>query len=140
MNKDGAIGYAEISFINERQNAGKGVFAAKVKNGAGEWVTPTSAAAAKFVTAATLDSTAGTVTFDYATTTAGAYPITAVSYGLANTAANSSVTAATNTIVKNYVNYVLNSCAPAVAEIKGYAALTGAVLDLAKAQMAKIGA
>jgi len=140
MNKDGAIGYAEISFINERQNAGKGVFAAKVKNGAGEWVTPTSAAAAKFVTAATLDSTAGTVTFDYATTTSGAYPITAVSYGLANTAANSSVTAATNTIVKNYVNYVLNSCAPAVAEIKGYAALTGAVLDLAKAQMAKIGA
>jgi len=140
MGKDGGIGYAEISFINERQNAGKGIFAAKVKNAAGEWVTPTSAAAAKFVAAATLDATAGTVTFNYDTTTAGAYPITAVSYGLANTAANSSVTAATNTIVKNYINYVINSCAPAVAEIKGYAALTGAVLDLAKAQLANVGA
>mgnify|MGYP006266375151 CR=1 FL=1 len=138
MNKDGGIGYAEISFINERQSAGKGVYAAKVKNGAGEWSVPTAASAAKFVAAATLDSTAGTVTFDYATTTSGAYPITAVSYGMANTAAGLG-TAAQNTAIKNYVDYVVNSCAPAVAEIKGYAALTGAALDLAKAQVAKIG-
>ena len=138
MNKDGGIGYAEVSFINERQSAGKGIYAAKVKNGANEFVAPTAAAAAKFVAAATLDSTAGTVTFDYATTTAGAYPITAVSYGMANTAAGSG-TAAQNTAIKNYVDYVVNSCAPAVAEIKGYAALTGAALDLAKAQLAKIG-
>ena len=138
MNKDGGIGYAEVSFINERQSAGKGIYAAKVKNGANEFVTPTAAAAAKFVAAATLDSTAGTVTFDYATTTSGAYPITAVSYGMGNTAAGSA-TAAQNTAIKNYVDYVVNSCAPAVAEIKGYAALTGPVLDLAKAQLAKIG-
>lgn len=138
MNKDGGIGYAEVSFINERQTAGKDIFAAKIKNGAGEWVLPSSAAAAAFVAKSTLDSTAGTVTFDYTTTQTGAYPITAVSYGLANTAAGSA-TAAENTIAANFVNYFLNSCAPSVAEIKGYAALTGAVLDLAKAQAAKIG-
>lgn len=138
MGKDGGIGYAEVSFINERQTAGKSIAAAKVKNGAGEWVTPSSAAAAAFVAKSTIDSTAGTLTFDYATTQTGAYPITAVSYGLGNTAAGSA-TAAENTIAKNFVDYFLNSCAPAVAEIKGYAALTGAALDLAKAQAAKIG-
>ena len=139
MGKDGGIGYAEISFINERQTAGKTIYAAKIKNGAGEFVLPSSAAAAKFVAKATLDSTAGTVTFDYATTETGAYPITAVSYGLANTAADTTASAAEKTISANFVNYFLNSCAPAVAEIKGYAALTGAALDLAKAQAAKIG-
>lgn len=139
MGKDGGIGYAEVSFINERQTAGKDIAAAKVKNGANEWVTPTSAGAATFVSKGTLDSNVGSIVFDYATTQTGAYPITAVSYGLANTAADTTSTTAEKTISKNFVDYFLNSCAPAVAEIKGYAALTGAALELAKAQAAKIG-
>lgn len=141
MGKDGGIGYNELSFINERQAAGKNIFAAKIKNAAGEWITPSSSGASTFVAAGTIDAAAGTVTFNYDTTTAGAYPIAAISYGLANTAAATASQASTSEIAasKSFVDFFLNSCAPAVAEIKGYAALTGAVLNVAKAQAAKIG-
>lgn len=146
MNKDGGIGYAEVSFLNERQLAGKPIVAAKVKNGAGEWVTPSSAGAAVFVNAGTLADT-GAVTFDYATTSKGAWPITAISYGLGNTAANTTSggnyktppNANTNAVVREFVEYFINTCAPNVAELKGYSALTGAVLAKAKEQAAKIG-
>ena len=146
MNKDGGIGYAEVSFLNERQLAGKPIVAAKVKNGAGEWVTPSSAGAAIFVNAGTL-ADSGTVTFDYTSTAKGAWPITAISYGLGNTAANTTSggnyktppNANTNAVVREFVEYFLNTCAPNVAELKGYSALTGAVLAKAKEQAAKIG-
>jgi phosphate transport system substrate-binding protein len=146
MNKDGGIGYAEVSFLNERQLAGKPIVAAKVKNAAGEWVTPSSAGAAVFVNAGTL-ADSGAVTFDYFTKSAGAWPITAISYGLGNTAANTTSggnyktppNANVNAVVREFVEYFLNTCAPNVAELKGYSALTGAVLAKAKEQAAKIG-
>jgi len=78
------------------------------------------------------------VTFNYDNTVSGAYPIAAVSYGMANTAGFD--TSANNTIVKNYVNYVLDTCAPAVAEIKGYAQLPANLVTISKALAAKIGA
>jgi len=138
MGKNGGIGYAEVSFVNERQSSGKSITAAKLKNGAGEYLAGSSAAAALFVSTAAVDSMTGIVEFNYATTKAGAYPITAVSYGMANTAANG--TAAKNEVVKNYVNYVLDTCAPAVAEIKGYAALPANIVAISKTIAAKIGA
>lgn len=146
MNKDGGVGYAEVSFLNERQAAGKNVQIALVKNGAGEWVTPSSAATAAFVNAGTL-GTDGAVTFDYATKAAGAYPISAISYGLGNTAANTTSggnyktppTSNQNVVVREFVEFFLNTCAPSTAELKGYAPLTGAVLAKAKEQAAKIG-
>lgn len=146
MNKDGGIGYAEVSFLNERQSAGKNVIAAKVKNGAGEWVVPSSTGTATFVNAGTL-AASGAVTFDYATTASGAYPISAVSYGLGNTAANTTSggnyktppNANVNAVVREFVEFFLNTCAPSAAEIKGYAPLTGNVLATAKTQAAKIG-
>jgi len=138
MGKDGGIGYAEVSFVNERQTAGKSIVSAKIKNGAGEFLAGSSAGAALAVDAAAVDSTTGIVTFKYDNTVTGAYPITAVSYGMANTAAYG--TAADNAIVKSYVNYVLNTCAPEVAEIKGYTALPASLVAAAKAIAAKIGA
>jgi phosphate transport system substrate-binding protein len=138
MGKNGGIGYAEVSFVNERQSAGKSITAVKVKNGAGEYLPGSSAAAALFIAQAAVDSTTGVVTFNYATTATGAYPITAVSYGMANTAANG--TAAKNAVAKNYVNYVLDTCAPAVAEIKGYSALPANIVAISKSIAAKIGA
>ncbi len=57
---------------------------------------------------------------------------------MANTAAF--VTAAHNAIAKSYVLYVLDTCAPAVAEIKGYAALPDSLVAIAKTLAAKIGA
>lgn len=138
MGKNGGIGYAETSFVNERQTAGKSIQSAKIKNGAGEYLAGSSAGAKLAVGAAAVNSTTGIVTFDYANTVAGAYPITAVSYGLANTAAFG--TAANNAIAKSYVNYILDTCAPAVAEIKGYAALPDSIVTIAKTIAAKIGA
>jgi len=138
MGKNGAIGYAEVSFVNERQLAGKSIASAKIKNGAGEYLAGSSAGAKLSVGAADVNATTGIVTFNYESTVAGAYPITAVSYGLANTTGVG--TAANNAIVKNYVNYVLDTCAPAVAEIKGYTALPANLVTIAKALAAKIGA
>lgn len=138
MGKNGGIGYAETSFVNERQTAGKTIQSAKIKNGAGEYLAGSSAGAKLAVGAAAVNSTTGIVTFDYANTVAGAYPITAVSYGLANTAAFG--TAANNAIAKSYVNYILDTCAPAVAEIKGYAALPDSIVTISRTIAAKIGA
>ena len=138
MGKDGGIGYAEVSFVNERQTAGKPIVSAKIKNGAGEFLAGSSAGAALAVGAAAVDATTGIVTFKYDNTVSGAYPITAVSYGMANTAAYG--TAADNAIAKSYVNYVLDTCAPEVAEIKGYSALPASLVATAKAIAAKIGA
>ncbi len=138
MGKNGGIGYAETSFVNERQTAGKPIQSAKIKNGAGEYLAGSSAGAKLAVGAADINSTTGIVTFKYDNTVAGAYPITAVSYGMANTAAFG--TAANNAIAKSYVLYVLDTCAPAVAEIKGYAALPDSLVAIAKTLAAKIGA
>lgn len=140
MNKDGGIGYAEVSFVNERQVAGKLIASAKVMNGAGEFLAGSSAGAAKFVEAAALNETTGVVTFDYATKAAGAYPITAVSYAMANTSANTNAanTAAKMLTAQRFVNYVLDTCAPAVAELKGYAALPANIVAIAKTLAAKI--
>lgn len=134
MNKDGGIGYAEVSFVNERQSAGKKIIAAKIKNGAGEFLAGSSAGAANFVSAAAVNETTGVVTFDYATKAAGAYPITAVSYFMANTSANtdSKNTAAKMLTAKRFATYVLDTCAPDVAELKGYAALPANIVAISK--------
>jgi len=140
MNKDGGIGYAEVSFVNERQSAGKLIASAKVMNPAGEFLAGTSAGAAKFVDAAAVNSTTGVVTFDYTTKAAGAYPITAVSYFMANTSANtnSANTAAKMLTAQRFANYVLDTCAPAVAELKGYAALPANIVAISKTLTATI--
>ena len=138
MGKDGGIGYAEVSFVNERQTAGKPIVSAKIKNGAGEFIAGSSAGASLAVGAAAVDATTGIVTFNYDNTVTGAYPITAISYGMANTAAYG--TSADNAIAKSYVNYVLDTCAPEVAEIKGYSALPASLVTISKAIAAKIGA
>jgi len=140
MNKDGGIGYAEVSFVNERQSAGKLIASAKIMNGAGEFLAGTSAGASKFVEAAAVNNTTGVVTFDYATKVSGAYPITAVSYYMANTSANTNVanTAAKMLTAQRFANYVLDTCAPNVAELKGYAALPANIVTIAKTLAANI--
>ena len=140
MNKDGGIGYAEVSFVNERQSAGKLIASAKIMNGAGEFLAGTSAGASKFVEAAAVNNTTGVVTFDYATKVSGAYPITAVSYYMANTSANTNTanTAAKMLTAQRFANYVLDTCAPNVAELKGYAALPANIVAIAKTLSANI--
>lgn len=136
--RNGAITYAEESFIAQRAAAGKNIKAALVRNAAGEWVGPTSRAAAAFINASRMSSSTGIVTFDYNTTRRGVYPITAVSYAMANS--RQAGTPAQNAIAKAFIEFFLVECAPAKAAGLGYTALTGARQRAALALAARIGA
>ena len=73
---DGGIGYVETSFAKSRNLA-----MAFVKNGAGTFEYADVNGATKAINAAKFNAD-GTVTFDYNTTAAGVYPISAVTYFL----------------------------------------------------------
>jgi phosphate transport system substrate-binding protein len=124
---NGAITYAELSYLEER-----GVKAAAVSNPAGKYVLPSPETSAVWLDAASVDA-AGLVTQDFAAKAADAYPINAVSYGL-----SSSAVSATNASTKTFFAYFLDVCAPKNAAGAGYTPLTGAILKKADAQVAKI--
>ncbi len=126
---NGAITYAELSFLDER-----GVKAAAVMNPGKRFVAPSPVSSAVWFEAAEVADT-GLVTQNFANTAADAYPINAISYGLA-----SKTTSADNTGVKSYFSFFLNQCAPKNAAGAGYTALQGAILTKALAQVAKISA
>ena len=126
---NGAITYAELSFLDER-----GVKAAAVMNPGKRFVAPSPVSSAVWFEAADVADT-GLVTQNFANTAADAYPINAISYGLA-----SKTTSADNTGVKSYFSFFLNQCAPKNAAGAGYTALQGAILAKALAQVAKISA
>lgn len=127
---NGAITYAELSFVEERES--KGVRAAQVANNAGVFVAPSTAGTSEFYAEAAVADN-GLVTPDYTVKSATAYLISAISYGLAGTSNN-----ATNQSVKSFFSYFLNTCAPKSASGAGYAALTGPILAKALAQVGKI--
>jgi len=131
-NNNGGITYAEVSFIDDR--ADYGLKSALVANNAGVYVAPTSAASSVFYAEATVESN-GLVTPDYTVKAADAYLINAIAYGLAGTAATTE-----NAGVKSFFSYFLSRCAPVKAAGEGYAALSGAILTKALAQVAKINA
>ena len=126
---NGSITYAELSYLEER-----GVKAAAVSNPAGKYVLPSPTSSAVWLDAAEVAAD-GVVTQNFASTTADAYPINAVSYGLSSTAVS-----ATNVSVKSFFKYFLDTCAPKNAAGAGYTPLTGAILAKAVAQVAKINA
>ncbi|MEY4633733.1 MAG: hypothetical protein RLZ18_1105 [Actinomycetota bacterium] len=126
---NGAITYAELSFVKER-----GLGAIAVQNNAGLFMDPTVDASANFFTTAEVAAD-GLATLDYKTKDEGAYLINAIAYGLAGTAAN-----ATNAAVKSYLNFFLTQCAPKEAAAINYTALKDAILAKALAQVAKVNA
>ena len=126
---NGAITYAELSFLEER-----GVKAAAVQNPGKRYVAPSPVSSAVWFESAEVAAN-GLVTQNFANTAADAYPINAMSYGLSSTAVS-----ADNTAVKSYFNYFLNECAPKKAAAKGYTALQGVFLTKAAAQVARISA
>lgn len=128
---NGAITYAELSFVLERANAG--VKAAAVKNAGGAFVTPTTTNAGEALSYATVAAD-GLVTLNYTNTSTTMYPITAISYGLASTKAST-----TNTNIRNFFNYLLGTCGPKSAEAIGYSPLTGDIYTKAVALAARIG-
>jgi len=126
---NGAITYAELSYLEER-----GVKAAAVSNPAGKFVLPSPTSSAVWLDAASIDA-AGLVAQNFAATAVDAYPINAVSYGLSSTAKS-----ADNASVKSFFSYFLTVCAPKNAAGAGYTPLTGAILVKANSQGAKINA
>ena len=126
---NGAITYAELSFLEERS-----VKAAAVMNPGKRFVAPSPVSSAVWFEAAEV-ADSGLVTQNFVNTAADAYPINAISYGL-----SSKTTSADNTSTKSYFSYFLNQCAPKNAAGAGYTALQGAILTKAQAQVAKISA
>lgn len=128
---NGAVTYAELSFVLERASAG--VKSAAVKNAGGQFINPTTTNAAEGLSYATV-ATDGLVTLNYTDTSATAYQIVAISYGLASTKASS-----TNNNIRNFFNYLLGTCGPKSAEAIGYSPLTGAIYTKAVEIAARIG-
>jgi ABC-type phosphate transport system substrate-binding protein len=124
---DGAITYAELSFLEEL-----GVAAAAIQNPAKLYVSPSPITSASWLEGAEV-SAEGLVTQDYAYTATDAYPINAVSYGLVSSAASADMA-----ISKRFFDYFLNKCAPKSAPAAGYTPLVGKILEKASAQLAKV--
>lgn len=128
---DGAIGYTELSYVQDRQTAY--ISSAQIKNNAGIYVAPSSAATASFYAEAPVGGD-GLVTPDYSVAAADAYLLNAIAYGLGYTTSSTA-----NTGVRKFFRYFLETCAPQKAAAGGYAPLTGSILTKALAQVAKIG-
>lgn len=115
---------------NYAKAAGLGV--ADVKNAAGNFQAPDSGGTSAFLGAATVGDS-GFLTFNYNTTDPGAYPLGIVSYALVDTKGKNGVA------VKALMTYMLDpKCASADPALE-YTTITGSLLALDKAQIAKIG-
>ncbi|HEY3292872.1 MAG TPA: substrate-binding domain-containing protein [Candidatus Nanopelagicaceae bacterium] len=122
-----SITYDEKSYAKA---AGLGV--ANIKNAAGNFQAPDSGGTSAFLGAAAVADN-GYLTFNYATTDPGAYPLGIVSYALVDTKTKNAAA------VKALMTYMLDpKCASADPSLE-YTTITGALLALDKAQIAKIG-
>ncbi len=126
---NGAITYAELSFLDER-----GVKSAAVMNPGKRFVAPSPVSSAVWFESAEV-AESGLVTQNFANTAIDAYPINAISYGLSSRTVSND-----NTAVKSFFSFFLTQCAPKNASGAGYTALQGAILQKALSQVARISA
>ena len=96
---EGAVTYVEVSFV---ETAGLG--AAKVKNGAGEYAELTAETVSTALGGASVPDSGNDlkVTYDFANTTPGAYPITAVSYEIV-------CSGKSNPLLKSFLTYAVGA-------------------------------
>jgi phosphate transport system substrate-binding protein len=114
---DGSIGYVEWSFATLNN-----LNVAKIFNGAGEWSTLTADAAGKTIAGAKTTGTGDDqqMSIDYATTTAGAYPIVLVTYEIV---CDKGTSAAALPLVKGFLTYTSSTAGQASLTQLGYAPL-----------------
>ncbi|HEY4267271.1 MAG TPA: substrate-binding domain-containing protein, partial [Galbitalea sp.] len=126
----GSLAYVELSFA---QNSS--LTMAKIKNGAGEYTELTGESAGKTIEGAQVTGTAPdlTMTIDYATKTAGAYPIVLVTYEIA--CSKGSAKAAD---IKAFLTYTSSSGGQSVLSDLGYAPLPETVRAKVAASVAAI--
>lgn len=115
-----SIGYADLVDIKK-----KALPTAALRNGSGQFVLPTAAAAARYLAAQTVGvKDKGLVKIDFTKKVRGAYNLSILTYMIAPTDSSDTAKAAA---VKDFAKYILNSCAPSKAADLGYVALTGAL-------------
>jgi phosphate transport system substrate-binding protein len=117
---DGGVTYIEDSFVESG-----GLKAAKVKNGAGEYTALEGDTVSKALAGASVPDTGDDlkVSYDFANTTAGAYPITAVSYEIVCTKGKD---AAKQALIKSFLTYAVGAGQDS-AEANGFAPLPTAL-------------
>lgn len=135
------FGYFDLS-----DAASANVNTALLRNASGEYIAPTAAAAAKFLTNQGVtkdatntiegDRTDGLLTIDFTKRIAGAYQLSIVTYGIAP---RGTATSGNAFAVKGFFTYVLRTCMPAYAAKHGYVALSGELKTKAIAQADAIG-
>ncbi len=114
---NGAIGYVEWSFAQA-----KNLKMAKIGNASNEFVELTGDAAGKTIASAKVTGTGAdlSLTIDYNTTAAGAYPIVLVTYEIV---CSKGTTAAALPVLKSFLTYAASSAGQASAVKVGYAPL-----------------
>ncbi|MCF6476659.1 phosphate ABC transporter substrate-binding protein PstS, partial [Nonomuraea sp. MG754425] len=119
---EGAISYVEFSYAENSSLA-----TAKVANGSGEFVELTPESAAKTVETAEIKGTGNdlALSIDYATKTAGAYPIVLVTYEIT---CEKGLPAEEAKAVKAFLQYTASDEGQAALKDLGYAPLAGTLL------------
>ena len=127
---DGAIGYVEYSYAQEGN-----LSVAKIDNGGGA-VELSTETASKAVEAAKVTGTDGdlTLSLDYATKEAGAYPLILVTYEIA---CSKYADSAKGAAVKSFLTYTAGDGQQALADL-GYAPLPAPIQSQVQASVAKI--
>ena len=121
-----------ITYAEKNYAATNRLGVANIQNAAGNFQTPDAGGTASFLGAATVDAN-GIMTFDYATKLPGAYPLGIVSYALVDTKTKNA------TEVKALLNYILSPKCPTTDPSLEYTTITGPLLAVDTAQIAKIG-
>ena len=109
---------------------------AAVQNGAGEFVKPSAATAARFIARQPVTAD-GLVTFDYKMSVRGAYNITLIAYGLAPTA-STGAKGAKAAAVKDYCTFIIRTCGPQRAASGDYVSISGKLQQTALRLIATI--
>jgi len=128
--KVGSITYSELEWAKLNNLA-----VANIKNRAGEYVPPSSAATAVFLGAATINAN-GTLSYDFTKSIPGAYSLGIASYAMVYPEA-SKKDAAKQKIVKDFLSFVVEGCHAKFPD-QGFTQLSGPLLAKAKEQLALI--
>jgi phosphate transport system substrate-binding protein len=130
----GAIGYVEQSYADNAS-----LPTAEVKNAAGEYVKPSTDAASKGLSTATV--AAGddlVVTFDYKTPVPGAYPIYLVSYEIVCTAGGSGGDTGKEGLLKSFLTYTASDRGQSSIVSLSYSPLPSSLAAKVSAVVAKL--
>ncbi|MEO5878321.1 MAG: phosphate ABC transporter substrate-binding protein PstS [Streptosporangiaceae bacterium] len=129
---EGAISYVELSYVTNLK-----LTPAKIQNGNGEYVAVSAEAASKTVSNPEITGTGNdlALSIDYATKTAGAYPIVLVTYEVA---CSKGLEGDEGAFVKSFLTYTSSSAGQGELAEAGYAPLPADLLTKVQASVASL--